>query len=45
MERKTHIKQQQNIKKIELFLKKQLENDRNIKLNGIKQNNVSRSSI
>jgi hypothetical protein len=31
--RKTHIKQEQNIKKIELFLKKQEQNDRNIKPN------------
>ena len=26
--RKTHVKQEQNIKKIELFLKKQEQNDR-----------------
>ena len=37
--RKTHVKQEQNIKKIELFLKKQEHNDRKPQLNSTKPNN------
>jgi len=38
--RKTHVKQEQNIKKIELFLKKQEQNDRNIKPNSTTREHV-----
>jgi hypothetical protein len=38
--RKTHIKQEQNIRKIELFLKKQEQNDRNIKPSSTKPNHI-----
>jgi hypothetical protein len=38
--RKTHIKQEQNIKKIELFLKKQEQNDRKPQLNSTKPNHI-----
>ena len=39
-QRKTHVKQEQNIKKIELFLKKQEQNDRKPQLNSTKPNNI-----
>lgn len=38
--RKIHVKQEQNIKKIELFLKKQEQNDRNIKPNSTTRGHV-----
>ena len=38
-QRKTHVKQEQNIRKIELFLKKQEQNDRKPQLNSPKPNN------
>lgn len=38
--RKTHVKQEKNIKKIELYLKKQENNDRNIKPNSTTRGHV-----
>ena len=38
--RKTHVKQEQNIKKIELYLKKQEQNDRNTKPNSTTRGHV-----
>ena len=38
--RKTHVKQEQNIKKIELYFKKQEQNDRNIKPNSTTRRHV-----
>jgi len=38
--KKSNVKQEINIKKIEIFLKKQEENDRNIKPTGVEKRNV-----
>jgi hypothetical protein len=38
--KKTNVKQELNIQKIELFLKKQEQNDRNIKPTSVEKRNV-----